>query len=141
MYAELYIECCPIAQTIAIECTHCMPFSNISFSHFAVSFPGLVPHVLLMAGSLILLPRSAGGWVATYVSHKRPSLGHMGKPSHRECIHARAHIRSIAAVTKQSDGRICKRMNNSEYCCLFLCSLHNYNEFYCRNISNIDRDS
>ena len=96
--AQLYIECFQIAQTI--ECTHRIPFSNISFSHFAVSFSGLVPHVLLMASSLIWLARSGGGWVATYMSHKRPSLGHMGKPSHSECIHARAHIRSTGYKTK-----------------------------------------
>lgn len=83
-----------------IECTHRMPFSNISFSHFAVSFPGLVPHVLLMASSLILVARSVCGWVATYVGHKRPSLGHMGKPPHRECIHACAHIKIDALQNK-----------------------------------------
>lgn len=82
-----------------IECTHRMPFSNSCFSHIVFSFPGLVPHVLLIVGSLILVARWGGGWVPTYVDHKRTSLGHMGKPPCRECIHARAHIRSTSYKT------------------------------------------
>lgn len=95
---KLYIECGAGTNNRVYAAS--VPFSNISFSHFAVSFPGFVPHVLLMAGSLILLARSTGGWVPTYVSHKRSSLGHMGKPARCECVHARAHIRSTAYKTK-----------------------------------------
>lgn len=70
-----------------------IPFSNISFSHFAVSFPGLVPcfidgQFIDMAGSF------SGGWVATYKSRKRSSLGHMGKPSWGMHSCAQAAIRS-----------------------------------------------
>lgn len=90
--SQLYIECFQIAQTI--ECTR-MPFSNISFSHFAVSFPGLAAHVLLMATSLIWLARSAGGWVATYISRKRPSLDHMGRPTQRRAFKPHAYLRSM----------------------------------------------
>lgn len=132
VYAEcglqLYIECFLSANNRGrVGCTHCMPFRNISFSHFAVSFPGLVPHVLLMGSSLILLARSGGGRVATYVSHKRPSLGHMGKPSQRECIHARALIshRSIAAhLQNKVTAESVRRMNNVEHCFCFSCVIN-----------------
>ena len=65
VHVQLYIESCAMAQTIAIECTHCMPISNISFSHFAVSFPGLVP--CFIDGRFIDIAASFSRWVSGHL--------------------------------------------------------------------------